>query len=283
MLKTTRPPVAWPKEGEALKARCIRPDHHDSRPSMQIYSNGVYCFGCGTHWWPDQFEAELGGRLLVTTPATHRRVKPIRFIPKSMVETFNRWLNTVYVSRLDWLMARGLRLEDSINPNVLGYDGTAYVIPVLDGDSVQNLRFRRDDQWGDDLDEDESPKYWGLPGKNDITLYKPTIPEWVSLKSDVIHLCEGELDALRLAQEGLIAWSLTNGCRAFRSEHIAQFDGRPVKVLYDQDAAGRAAATRVSHMMACEVITWPEVLGKDVTEFLQRWSLQAFLQHLGRH
>jgi Toprim-like len=281
VLKTTRAPLAWkwPTGDDSLKARCIRPDHHDARPSMLISNDHVYCFGCGSFWWPDQFLRELGDRSLIAIPASRRRgEKPVRYIPMTLVDTFNKWLNTVYSSRLEWLHSRGLRLEDSINANKLGYDGTAFVIPVIDGDVVQSLRFRRDDAWETD-DDDESPKYWGMSGKNSVTLYKPVIPVWVDLRSDAIHLCEGELDALRLSQEGFIAWSLTNGCRAFRKEHIQEFAGKELKIVYDQDGPGRDAAHRVSRMLTCKVVTWPEVLGKDVTEYLQRWSLQSFLQH----
>lgn len=271
--------VSLTRNGPTM-ARCIRPNHRDTNPSVIISEDHAWCFGCGSFWWPDQFVRELGERSLETSPVAHKTQRPVRYIPKSMVTTFNRWLNVEHSVHLDWLLARGLRLGDSINANLLGYNGTAYVIPIMDGDKVQSLRFRRDDQWGDDLDEDSSPKYWGLPGLNKVTLYKPIVPDWVTLKSPAIHLCEGELDALRLAQEGLIAWSLTNGCRTFGSEHIKEFQGYPVKVVYDQDEPGRTAARRISRMMDCQVITWPEVLGKDVTEFLQRWSLQAFLKQL---
>jgi hypothetical protein len=267
------------QEGKTFKARCIRPEHADLSPSMQIYDNGVYCFGCGTHWWPDQFLCELGDRPLVLTPV-HNEHKPDRprHIPMSMAETYNKWLNTHYSSRLEWLYARGLRLEDAINPNVLGHDGAAFVIPVISWNEVQSLRFRRDDLWNDDIETD-LPKYWGLPGRNTVQIYKPRIPDWVPVRSDYVHLCEGELDALRLAQEGFPAWSLTNGCRAFKPEHVKEFAGRKVKVVYDQDAEGRRAGQRVARLLSTEPVIWPEVLGKDVTEFLQRWSLQALMNH----
>lgn len=274
MQPTTETALVFPAKGDTLKARCIRPEHRDSRPSMWVYDNGVYCFGCGTHWWPDQFLAELGDRELDIVQASQRRAVPIRRIPMTMVETFNKWLNTHYEDRLEWLYARGLRLEDSINPNLLGYDGSAFVIPVMEGTEVRSLRFRRDG-------EGEGSKYWGLPGKNAVSIYIPIIPDWVQVRSDYVHLCEGELDALRLAQEGLPAWSLTNGCRSFKPEHIEPFVGTKVKVVYDQDAEGRRAGARVARLLGAQNIVWPEVLGKDVTEYLQRWSLQAFLNHLG--
>jgi len=267
---------------ESLKARCIRPDHRDLTPSLLISADHVYCFGCGSFWWPDQFLTELGDRHLSTSTARalNRRQPLSRFIPMAMAETYNRWLNSHYAHRLEWLFARGLRLEDSINLNKLGYDGTAFVIPVIEHNEVQALRFRRDESWEDELHAVGGSKYWGLPGRNAVALYKPRIPDWVPVKSDYVHLCEGELDALRLAQEGLPAWSLTNGCRAFRPEHVEAFEGFKVKIVYDQDASGRKASREIAQMLGCRQVSWPEVLGKDVTEFLQRWSLQAFLNHL---
>ena len=246
---------------------------------MTVFEDHVYCFGCGSFWWPDQFISELGDRDLVTIPAPRKRVPRSQFIPMAMVETYNKWLNSHYKQRLEWLYARGLRLEDSINLNKLGHDGSAFVIPVLHGSRVQALRFRRDDHWDDELTE-PGPKYWGLPGRNAIVLYKPEIPPWVPVRSDYVHLCEGELDALRLAQEGLPAWSLTNGARAFRVEHAEAFTGFKVKVVYDQDPSGRQAGQLIARVLGARNVIWPEVLGKDVTEFLQRWSLQAFLNHL---
>lgn len=273
--------TVFPPPGETLTARCIRPNHWDAQPSMVIYDNGVYCFGCGSSWQPDQFLAELGQRplLITSTHTTHKSHKP-RFIPMAMVETYNKWLNTHYAARLEWLYARGLRLEDSINLNKLGYDGSAFVIPVLEDRFVQALRFRRDEIWEDELEGESGPKYWGLPGRNAVTLYKPKIPNYIPLKSDTVHLCEGELDALRLAQEGLIAWSLTNGCRSFRPEHVEAFEGQKVLIVYDQDDVGRQASRRIAKLLGCRQAMWPEVLGKDVTEFLQRWSLSAFMNHL---
>src|SRR3982751_1889111 len=79
-----------PGEG-SLKARCIRPDHPDATPSMVIACDHVYCYGCGSFWWPDQFLSELGDRALMTTPTPHvRQVKP-RQIPLAMVQTYNKW------------------------------------------------------------------------------------------------------------------------------------------------------------------------------------------------
>jgi hypothetical protein len=50
--------------------------------------------------------------------------------------------------------------------------------------------------------------------------------------------------------------------------------------MYDQDDAGRAASERICRFMKAKNVIWPEVLGKDVTEFLQRWSLDALLAQI---
>jgi hypothetical protein len=262
-----------------LKARCIRPDHRDLHPSLLIWTDHAYCMGCGSFWWPDQFLLELGDRPLKTTvePGAKPHAGP-RYIPMAMVKTYNAWLNTHYKQRLEWLFARGLRL-DAINLNLIGHNGEAFVIPVLSGKEVLGLRFRRDEYLQDELEDEEHPKYWGLPGKNKVSFYKPLIPDWVARRSEAITLCEGELDALRLAQEGIPAWSLTNGCRSFRPEHALEFTGKTL-LMYDQDDAGRAASERICRFMKAKNVIWPEVLGKDVTEFLQRWSLDALLAQI---
>ena len=267
-----------------LKARCIRPEQHsdglDSTPSLAIWADHVRCFGCGSFWWPDQFLLELGTRRLETSPSVgvgqHRLPGKI---PLSLAKTYNRWLNTVFKSQRQWLYARGLR-QDILDANLIGHDGAAYTIPIFDRTDPEkpvlaNLRFRRDDELVQLLDPElpRPSKYFGLPGRNKVRLYSPVGTS--RPKVERVHLCEGELDALRLAQEGYPAISFTNGCRAFESSDLTALEDLPVYVMYDQDTAGKTAGERLARTIGGTHVQWPYYLGKDVTEYLTNWSLDS--------
>lgn len=268
-----------------LKATCIAPGHLDDQQSMCIYPNGVWCYGCGQRWWPDQFVESLGDRELIVERQRRAEHGKAEYIPFSEVETFHRWLcarDGWRSDRLAEMYARGLRL-DTLEANLIGHTGDAFVIPVLGPDrKVLSLRYRRDDG----LDTDR-PKYWGTPGMNGVQFYYPQIPFTVEPRQqDTLFLCEGELDALRLAQEGLYALSLTNGCNAITPDHaavLAKLAPRIV-VAYDQDEPGRKAAAVADGLLnACGAtarrLLWPVTCGKDVTEFLQRWPVPKFLKY----
>lgn len=257
-------------------AQCL--EHRDDIPSMAIYSDHVFCFGCERYWWPDEFITQLGGKALDTRKTAYRQAAPARPIPRSMVETYSRWLlEGPFQDRLEWLQARGLLL-DTLEANVIGHCGNAYTIPVLNEDgSVASIRYRRDDK----LAGDPGPKYWGTRGANKAMLYRPKPTRHApQAYIKTLYLTEGELDALILAQEGLHAISLTNGAGAFNVEHVALIPDyvTQVFVVYDQDDIGRSAGNRIVGLIGprAKQVMWPEVLGKDVTNLLTRYPLAAF-------
>lgn len=267
-----------------LTANCI--SHQDDTASMVIYENAVYCFGCRRRWWPDQFLKELGQRQLQTERGARKQPAP-KYIPYAVAETFKNWLWGVkghYADRQQWLLDRGLNREVCVE-NLIGHSGEAYTIPVYSAlGHVQSIRYRRDDT----LASEERPKYWGTAGANQAMLYFPHIP--LSVKPDLrfgLILCEGELDALRLAQEGFTAASLTNGCNALKPEHLEQFAHKRVTVVYDQDDPGREAARRAYELLGqggriVRNIWWNRgSVGKDVTEWLQKPNgLEFFTAYL---
>jgi DNA primase len=272
-----------PGEGP-LMANCLW--HADDTASLAIYFDHVYCFGCNKHAWPDQLMAELATRTngiaeLQTRRTARRKCRPgYKYIPDSMVDTYHKWLMEKFADRKDWLYSRGLR-EDTITENKIGHCGNAFTIPVMGAAGWASIRYRRDDA----LSEGEAPKYWGTSGANDTMLYFPNTPPMAPIyrtQGGGAILCEGELDALRLTQEGYWSFSLTNGCNSFKPAHIEHLPEGPIYIAYDQDDKGRVAAGRIAGIIGdrAKVITWPEALGKDVTEFLQRWPLSAFKRYL---
>jgi hypothetical protein len=273
-----------------LTANCIYPGHRDTDASMVIYSNGVWCFGCKTRMWPDQFLRSLGDLPLHIERGARKQPAP-KFIPFGQVRTYSEWLwapDGYYCGRQQWLLGRGL-IAEYCSHNYIGHTGEAYSIPIFgEGVGVRSIRYRRDDE----LASEDRPKYWGTAGANDAMLYIPrTSP---ALLKYGLMLCEGELDALRLAQEGYAAVSLTNGCNALKEEHIPQLRGyasrlgtKQVSVCYDQDAPGLGAGAKAYLLlgqagMIPRHIVWRREHGKDVTELLQSWTLPTFAKLLER-
>jgi len=175
-----------------------------------------------------------------------------------------------------WFQNRGLT-DETIDREMLGYDGKAFVIPVWSKDrKLMTLRFRRDDK----VSEDGS-KYWGMSGRNDVILYNESA---LSLVRDwgLVVICEGELDCLRLYQEGVPAISSTNGAAAFSpemAEKIDEIKPRIVVVAYDQDEEGLPNSARVARLFGKRgrVVRWPLDFAKDVSELLGRISAEEFV------
>jgi DNA primase len=191
-----------------------------------------------------------------------------------------------YTHRQDFLLSRGLTRSICIN-NCIGHTGEAFSIPIYDeARRVVSIRYRRDDV----LANADRPKYWGTAGANQAMLYIPVGPRDISEFGVV--LCEGELDALLLAQYGYPAVSLTNGCNALKEEHVPQLKAyarslgtNRVTVVYDQDEPGHNAAERINHYLdgtMKQPVHWDLSLGKDVTEFICRNGGLAFYLLLER-
>jgi hypothetical protein len=272
--------TAWQKENllslfgcpSSLQARCINPDHADAEASMVVYPNGAYCFGCKHHWWPDQFLLMLGDDDLEFERQYRGRETTAARVSLAQVQTFANWLyEGPYEDRLSWLLARGLRL-DALMLNHIGHTGEAFSIPILDGNKLVAIRYRRDD-----LLAVERPKYWGTRGHNGPLLYRPVPIGAGQYSEGAVFLCEGELDALRLAQEGYAAVSMTNGAgTAVKAAPLLE-QAETVYLVLDQDEAGRQATKKLKELLPrAKAVSWSPLRGKDVTEFLQCTPFSAF-------
>jgi hypothetical protein len=56
---------------------------------------------------------------------------------------------------------------------------------------------------------------------------------------DIVWICEGEKDADRLRDAGLVATTNIGGGGKWRDEYAAEFRGKPVVILQDNDQTGR--------------------------------------------
>jgi hypothetical protein len=177
---------------------------------------------------------------------------------------------------LSWLEARGIDRE-TIEREMLGL--------VSRGQRRRDGGLWDDDYilipyWDSDPSDPEAQafmvKYRGLHKKmyireagTDSGLFRA----WACPGSEIIHVTEGEFDALVLARYGFAAVSVPNGAQAGLTANDARLLSA-VKTVYiwgDNDAAGLQFARRAAELLEGRgrVVVLPEGV-KDVTELWQR-------------
>lgn len=269
--------------------------HEERQASLHVYPTHMHCYGCGEHMdlldfvaWREGLDTsrdfdrlcaiieERYVGVVAPPPASSQRRERPEVMPRGVAEYMHGRLG----ERRAWFRGRGLT-DATIDRELLGYDVKAYSIPVWSSaGELLTIRFRRDDvAFGPEAET--CAKYWGMYGRNDALLYNAKALELVE-DWRLAVLCEGELDALRLYQEGLPALSATNGVGAFDESMAGVVKAHhPEKVIvaYDQDEPGRLNAMRVAAMFGLRgrVARWPKEWGKDVTDALRRRPLEEFL------
>jgi DNA primase len=265
----------------------------DKEMSLAVYPDNIHCFGCKFHRnQPDEALAILLGitpeQALPLLPRYHsesidayreRAAQEANLdpLPASLAEVYHQMLwSGPRQHRMKWLQARGLS-KYSIQHWQLGHDGNRFVIPLWGAEGqLLTLRYRRDDEYLDD----KYPKYSGMKGRNGLYLFGGSQPG----DGTAIWVTEGELDAIRLWQEGINAVSATNGAgQVHKLPKMIRERWPLVQTLYiatDQDEPGHEAA-RLTKLSAEALgfqthrISW-DGEAKDVTEALQL----GYLDHL---
>lgn len=173
---------------------------------------------------------------------------------------------------IEWLRSRGIS-QEVINESGIEWNGYSIAIPVYDKDkNFLFFKYRKDPANKDEL----VPKYTYEKGSTASLYNVHTVKD---IHHEVIFICEGEMDALRLNSLGLRAVSSTGGSQTFRPEWLLDFLNNQVYICYDKDDAGIRGALRVNTMLAsAKIIFLPEdTKGKDVTDYLKTHTLEQFL------
>ncbi len=250
-----------PRGRRAILIYCPFHDNYDT-PSCAVYWDHAYCFGgCGYIDPARLLEAlEQDERDLPTysgereTATQGRRVA----VSPALVEVWQRILFGPRADRLAWLAQRGFWTE-TIRRYRLGHDGLRFVIPILDTASgdVLGVKFRADPLYADP----EQPKYEQPRGQQAL-VYRP-LPQ-----GEPTVVCEGELDALLLAQYGYDAVTATCGAGSLARVVLPVLPERGlVYVATDQDDEGERAAGQLLRVLGKRGrrVWFP---GKDVCEAL---------------
>lgn len=178
----------------------------------------------------------------------------------------------------DFQLRRGLSL-DTIRRFKIGYNvgRKCFTIPVFDRDGdVINVRYYYPNATG------KLPKYRNHKGYGRMALY----PLWPisALSKSALVICEGELDALILVQNGFNAITVTAGAGNWNSAWNGMFKGKKVWIVYDRDKAGAEGSVKVAnnlrrHASAIHIVELPFEYsvnhGEDVTDFFVKHGMPA--------
>jgi len=106
------------------------------------------------------------------------------------------------------------------------------------------------------------PKYKNSQGSHAVLFNLHTVKEKPNLL-----LCEGEVDCMRVAQEGIFAISPTSGATTFAKEWGDLLKDKNIWVCYDNDKAGKKGVhTVLEHVPHAKIMTLPKDT-KDICDF----------------
>lgn len=171
---------------------------------------------------------------------------------------------------------RGLN-DDTLRRRMLGYDGDRYMIPVYDAaGALVNVRRYKPESIRD--------KMMNWPGYGSASLY---LVDNLA-HSDVVLLCEGEMDSLIGEQYGFATVTATAGAGTWQEQWSNAFTGKHVYIVYDNDQAGEGGARKVANHLkkvaaAVYVVKLPVAAKQDLTDYfvaqgLGRNDLKALLE-----
>lgn len=285
-------------ERQPIMIKCR--EHQDDKESCAVYSDGIKCFGCDLCiprrmdalaylLYEGKYDDRTVRRLVCDkqllarystnghTPRPEQESRNRAPLPTAYAKIYEDILRTTRANRREWFYRRGLT-DRTIRMGRLGHAGTAFSIPVF-GDRLElrTFRFRQDF----DITGQESPegrpfsKYYGLAGRNHPVLYPLNLVK--KSQPHTAYVVEGELDTLRLWQEGIPAVTVTNGANNMqRVPEMLKTQCESVHSLVivgDMDERGRVASalcykSSTAHGFDTKKIEWEEKDGKDITEFM---------------
>lgn len=258
----------------------VCPWHEDTEPSLHIYSDHIYCFGCRRRYSPVDLLVETRD---MTSQEAFRYLRSFRgFHPgqwtqgvdRTPVDTNNvlSWHDKLMANTVSqvWLFQRGVSASLLVDLYLGLKEGRFYTIPHFVDGQVENVKFRVHPDYAMDGDR----RYDCVRHKSFSQLYPYDffIRTWAG-RTKTLFITEGEFDAMVLLGSDIpavsiprgVAWDLRPWAKFLRPfEHIV--------LLYDMDKGGERAAAR-----ACEEMprplgkkitreTWPAEWGKDVTD-----------------
>lgn len=267
--------VRSPPSDEVPVMVCCQ-EHDDSNPSLAVYKDNLHCFGCGFHIQGAKKAEEYLSRFTILLDNKHHTISR-----KKSIDALNPALADLYCNflflhkggeKVGFFRSRHIT-DETIRKFRLGYDGFHYTIPIFQGTEnnriLLNFRYRRDD----DADNEESAKYFGRFGRNDVVLFS-----WLHHNQDLRQyrvVVESELDVVLLQQNNVPAICITNGVSNLPKilDHLDSSLIRTLHIAVDVDEAGMNAYKRLQLLnqdrFKIVPVCWKKESGKDPTEIAQ--------------
>ncbi len=267
---------------QILRRKIICPFHAENTPSLHVYDDGGWkCYGCSKHgdvidfvgylfygntYNPDSHFLDIVDRLgaldIKPLPQVASAAKPQ---PKKKShlripnEDVTRWHSSMTNDHRAWWHSRGLN-DTTIDYFRLGFDGDRYTIPVGYRGVWFNVRRRATPEAT--KRNPDTPKYLSATGSR-VGLFN----------ADILHgcqqlvICEGEIDAMLLHQNGIDAICSTAGAGTWRlnwNEHLTHIPH--IYVVFDNDEAGERGARKVKMALhRAKIVKLPQWY-KDIGE-----------------
>lgn len=260
-----------------------RTGHEDNTPSLRIYpGHGAHCFGCGFTC------QDAVGWVMAVSGVTYRRAlemvalddipkgtpprtrhAPFRAVRESVPKQFYGMtdIDIVTVGQRG-LTTKAMQYYENrcISAKMvydwwLGYAHGWFVIPVraVTGEIVC-VKLRRDDAvYGDTV-----PRYWqSQPG---TFVFNPVAITVAQLTDKPLIVCEGEFDCI-VSNEVFPTVTTTAGVASLG--HLLGYVG-DAHVVSALDVGQRPLS------WARSVVQWPEFAGKDITDYVKEFGLEAY-------
>lgn len=235
---------------------------------------------------------KLGALEIAPAPpsATATKPKPARPKLKVSLQSILGWADNMPDSRRAYWRSRGLT-DQTISEFLLGFDGQRYTIPALyryipfgvkrritpeDYETeygyhladTEKLQAENPDWTEQEVKKAARPapiKYTSLYGSIVGIFNSDTL-----LKCHTVVICEGEIDAMLLHQNGIQAVSSTGGAGSWKERWATHFTHIPrIFILYDNDEAGQKGALKVqASIRRAQILTLPDGV-KDVGELFE--------------
>jgi hypothetical protein len=247
--------------------RCPMPDHPDQKRSASVnFDKDVwFCQRCRIGGSVDDLLGRIG-----QSQSKQKRVAKVVPISQEDVSRYHRWLMKDKQLIKAFQRKRGLSVA-TMQKYQIGYEHVTkrYTIPIFDHDGVL-VNIRRYDPTATGGDKMISVMGHG----------KPWLYPMASLRErgDIV-ICEGELDALTLLQQGFNAITRTGAAAVWEAEWTEYFAGRDVYLCHDMDKPGQHANDVVAEALlpvakSVSVVHLPYDVapnhGKDITDYF--WS-----------
>lgn len=237
-------------EWRAFCPECEQPGASKSPSASFNFPKGIWrCFSCERSGKINKLlgrllREERGGEVI---DINTRKPPQVPSQPLPTAQNIRNWTKVLLADQHALRMMRERRglAKDTLVRMGIGYSAAKrrYTIPVYDRDGKTLLAVKLYKPNA----RNPSPKMiWFLEDGNVVSLYNAKALD----ESDIIYVTEGEPDCWTLLQHGFPAVAHTAGAGGFQLEWAAEFKGKTVYLVPDEDEPGMLGAVKTAKILA---------------------------------